>query len=247
MSYSHISWDNIRSTVSILQQIALSLKGYAAVLGVEALNEPWQFTPMDVLKAFYWDSYWAVRAAAPQWLFVIQDSFRLEEWAGFMKGCPAVALDTHISQAWFDIRSQSSFKDNACSWRDRLAAIQRTTLPVLVGEWSLATDSCQMWLQGFHDNAPGYPKVRGESVPPRHQTTLQQPCHHASVPPRHQTAVQQPCHIMLPYHRAIVPTSCHIMLPYHHATAPHAEARVVGMTPPELGVGDLRAAAEPPA
>ena len=42
------------------------------MLGVEALNEPWQFTPLDVLKAFYWDAYWAVRAAAPHWLFVIQ-------------------------------------------------------------------------------------------------------------------------------------------------------------------------------
>ena len=30
---------------------------------------------------------------------------------------------------------------------------------MLVGEWSLATDNCAMWLNGFHDNAPGYPKV----------------------------------------------------------------------------------------
>ena len=106
----------------------------AQVLGLEALNEPWQYTPLDVLKvraaaqrpqpsgltwplaplglvlappppplpfpphfsfrfslpppwplfslpcpfisdsvqAFYWDAYWAVRAAAPHWLFVIQ-------------------------------------------------------------------------------------------------------------------------------------------------------------------------------
>ena len=42
------------------------------MIGIEALNEPWQFTPIDVLKAFYWDAYWAVRAAAPHWLFVIQ-------------------------------------------------------------------------------------------------------------------------------------------------------------------------------
>ena len=104
--YTAISWDNIRSTVSLLQTIALSLRSYPAVLGLEALNEPWQFTPLDVLKAFYWDAYWAVRAAAPAWLFVVQDSFRLEEWAGFMKGCPAAALDTHVYQAWFDIRSQ---------------------------------------------------------------------------------------------------------------------------------------------
>ena len=43
---------------------------------------------------------------------------------GFMKGCPAVALDTHVYQAWFDIRSQESFLENACSWRSRIRAIQ---------------------------------------------------------------------------------------------------------------------------
>ena len=56
----------------VLQQIATTLESFNAVLGLEALNEPWQYTPLDVLKAFYWDAYWAVRAAAPQWLFVIQ-------------------------------------------------------------------------------------------------------------------------------------------------------------------------------
>ena len=143
-SYSSISWDNLRSTVSLLQRIALSLRSYPMVLGLEALNEPWQFTPLDVLKAFYWDAYWAVRAAAPTWLFVVHDSFRLDEWQGFMKGCPAVALDTHVYQAWFDIRSQDSFLENACSWRQRVNAVQRATLPLLVGEWALATDNCAM-------------------------------------------------------------------------------------------------------
>ena len=159
-TYTAISWDNLRGTVSLLQRIALSLRSYSAVLGMEALNEPWQFTPLDVLKAFYWDAYWAVRAAAPEWLFVLHDSFRLDEWLGFMKGCPAVAIDTHVYQAWFDIRSQDSFLENACSWRSRILELQRRSLPLLVGEWSLATDNCMMWLNGFHDNAPGYPKVQ---------------------------------------------------------------------------------------
>ncbi|KAL3895211.1 MAG: hypothetical protein SGPRY_013574, partial [Prymnesium sp.] len=32
-------------------------------------------------------------------------------------------------------------------------------MPMIVGEWSLATDNCAMWLNGFNDNLPGYPKV----------------------------------------------------------------------------------------
>ena len=34
---------------------------YPAVLGVEALNEPWQFTPLDVVKAFYWEALGGAR------------------------------------------------------------------------------------------------------------------------------------------------------------------------------------------
>jgi hypothetical protein len=36
---------------------------------------------------------------------------------------------------------------------------------VVVGEWSLATDNCAMWLNGFNDNLPGYPLVQCEAVP----------------------------------------------------------------------------------
>ena len=43
------------------------------------------------LQAFYWDAYWAVRAAAPEWLFVLHDSFRLDAWAGFV--VPAVVAE----------------------------------------------------------------------------------------------------------------------------------------------------------
>eukprot|EP00965_Chrysotila_dentata_P109006 3601031-Pleurochrysis_carterae.AAC.4 len=77
MTYSTINWDNIRSTVQVLQRIAISLRHFPSILGIEALNEPWQFTPLDVLKAFYWEAYWTVRAEAPHWLFVIHDSCAL--------------------------------------------------------------------------------------------------------------------------------------------------------------------------
>lgn len=33
-------------------------------------------------------------------------------------------------------------------------------MPIIVGEWSLATDNCAMWLNGFNDNLPGFPKAR---------------------------------------------------------------------------------------
>lgn len=35
--------------------------------------------------------------------------------------------------------------------------------PITVGEWSLATDNCAMWLNGFQDNLPGFPQVWKEN------------------------------------------------------------------------------------
>jgi glucan 1,3-beta-glucosidase len=35
----------------------------------------------------------------------------------------------------------------------------------MVGEWSLATDNCAMWLNGFNDNLPAYPKVDCMRIP----------------------------------------------------------------------------------
>ena len=34
----------------------------------------------------------------------------------------------------------------------------------IVGEWSLATDNCAMWLNGLNNNLPGYPKVTCDVV-----------------------------------------------------------------------------------
>jgi glucan 1,3-beta-glucosidase len=37
--------------------------------------------------------------------------------------------------------------------------------PIIVGEWSLATDNCAMWLNGFNDNLPGFPRLPCKYVP----------------------------------------------------------------------------------
>ena len=37
--------------------------------------------------------------------------------------------------------------------------------PVVVGEWSLATDNCAMWLNGFNDNLAGFPRLPCKYVP----------------------------------------------------------------------------------
>ena len=62
--------------------------GHPAVLGIEPVNEPWQYTPEKELKDFYWEGYLIVKRKAPYWKYIMHDSFRFktEIWGGFMDG-----------------------------------------------------------------------------------------------------------------------------------------------------------------
>jgi hypothetical protein len=61
-------------------------------------------------------------------------------------------------QAWNNPGSPEDFYSNACQSKYTVSSVEQS-LPVIVGEWSLATDNCAMWLNGFNDNLPGFPKV----------------------------------------------------------------------------------------
>jgi hypothetical protein len=65
-----------------------------------AVNEPWEPTPIEILKKFYWYSYMIVQHSAPHWITLFHDSFRLTKatWGDFLEGCPNFAFDTHIYQ-----------------------------------------------------------------------------------------------------------------------------------------------------
>jgi glucan 1,3-beta-glucosidase len=79
--------------------------------------------------------------------------------------CPDRALDTHIYQAWRDPDSRIGFYNDACGRKGAIAEMERQFGPIIVGEWSLATDNCAMWLNGFNDNLPGFPRLPCKYVP----------------------------------------------------------------------------------
>lgn len=89
-SYSSINYENIRHGLKVIQKIVDLYSGHPAVLGLEPINEPWQYTPIETLKRFYWEGYLIVKRSAPYWKYVMHDSFRLDPkvWGGFMSGCP---------------------------------------------------------------------------------------------------------------------------------------------------------------
>ena len=64
-----------------------------------------------------------------------------------------------------DPASRLTFYNNACSQKKQIALMEREFGPVIVGEWSLATDNCAMWLNGFNDNLPGFPRSPCKYIP----------------------------------------------------------------------------------
>lgn len=97
-SYTDINYANVDHALKVIRKVVERYAGHPAVLGLEPLNEPWQYTPMHALKRFYWEGYLIVKSKAPYWKYIMHDSFRLTKWGGFMKGCPERALGTHILQ-----------------------------------------------------------------------------------------------------------------------------------------------------
>lgn len=160
-NYSSINYANLNHSLEVVTIIVERYASHLAVMGLEPVNEPWELTPVAILKEFYWKSYKRVKALAPSWKFIMHDSFRfaVDLWSGYMKGCPEVALDTHIYQAWMSPGTKADFFSNACQQKYTITTMEDKFMPVIVGEWSVATDNCAMWLNGFNDNLPGYPKV----------------------------------------------------------------------------------------
>ncbi|CAH0481659.1 unnamed protein product [Peronospora belbahrii] len=160
-TYKSINYEHLNHSLHTVAAIVNRYANHPAIIGLEPVNEPWELTPIDLLKEYYWKSYKRVKAHAPHWKFVLHDSFRfgVKYWSQFMRGCPDIALDTHIYQAWNSPGARLDYYTTACQQKYVIAEMENAMMPVIVGEWSLGTDNCAMWLNGFNDNLPGYPNT----------------------------------------------------------------------------------------
>jgi glucan 1,3-beta-glucosidase len=122
-SYQTINRNNIQHALDVISLVVQRYGNHPAVLGIEPLNEPWQYTPIEELKRFYWEGYKIVKRHAPYWKYIMHDSFRFDPivWGGFMNGCPERALDTHMYQAWRDPDSRVGFFTDACNAKHAIA------------------------------------------------------------------------------------------------------------------------------
>ena len=160
LTYEVINYAHIQHSLDTIQIIVDLYKNNPAVIGLEPVNEPFEQSPVPVLKQFYWDGYLVVKESAPHWKYIMHDSFRFSTdiWGSFMAGCPDRVLDTHQYQAWWGAAPRTAHYDASCTNRKGLVDMELAFGPVIVGEFSLATDNCAMWLNGFNDNLPAYPK-----------------------------------------------------------------------------------------
>ena len=156
-NYSSIHYDNIEFTKKVLYQIIDAYKEHKALYGIEPLNEPWIYTPIKELKDFYYSIYKYMHNNAPHLKFIYHDSFRSNIWDNFLINCSNVAMDWHIYQAWNIERYGDQFLLEADNYGNYIQNFKNKGIQLIVGEYSLATDNCAMWLNGFQDNIEGYP------------------------------------------------------------------------------------------
>ena len=158
--YTDINYSNIDNSLDVINIILNKYKNYENIWGLCPMNEPWENTPEYILKYFYKSVY---NNFITTWSYdrvlIFHDSFRPYLW----DSCDFINidknnikiniyLDTHQYKAWNNPVPFDILIDSIKNWN-----YPKTCFPILIGEFSLATDNCQMWLNGFMDNIPNYP------------------------------------------------------------------------------------------
>jgi len=156
---------NLAYTVKIVTSMAkyigtIAKNGVDNVVALELLNEPWVFGDMTIVRDFYINAIIQIRQISKVPL-IIHDAFRHSEWEWLLNDFPFenIYMDTHIYHAFNadDIASSTVNCDKnkiivaqniACGYGSMLRFKTCTSLPTLVGEWSLANDDCVGMIRG---------------------------------------------------------------------------------------------------
>ena len=158
-SYSNINNNNIQFTLRIVELILDRYEHRKSFWALEPINEPWEYTPINELKKFYKNVYDIfLRRNLFDKSLIFHDSFRPDSWKDYKflekieKPKIKIYLDTHQYMAWGKPIPFNDYILGAEKWKQPY-----TVFDIIVGEFSLATDNCIMWLNGFMDNYPGFP------------------------------------------------------------------------------------------
>jgi len=149
---------NIQWSLDVVEDIMKRWGQHPAMYALEPVNEPWWNTPTDWLKDFYRSARELVRGYNPDTLFVFHDAFNpsADVWNDLFldSDMQNVVMDTHAYMAWWEHKNDISMY--CADYEGTLANTADIKYPIWVGEWSLATDVCAMWLGGFNDSNTAY-------------------------------------------------------------------------------------------
>jgi glucan 1,3-beta-glucosidase len=155
-AYTSINHANIEFAVDTVRMLLERWGDHPAITALEPVNEPWWNSDMAVLKDFYRTVRTMMQEMAPKMTFVFHDAFQFsaELWNDLFEDTENVVLDTHFYTAWWGANEQiSAYCDG---YNSGLAEAKNIKYDVWVGEWSLATDVCAMWLGGLNDQPSPY-------------------------------------------------------------------------------------------
>lgn len=159
-----VSWqsdDNLNKSITILETMA---KKYGAmeyadvVFGIEMVNEPisWGSNNFNTTQQWAQEAYNAIKAVATNddLMVIMHDSFQNPtEWveiSNAINGNSSLAeskfwIDTHLYQnqvASDSLLTQDQHVEKACNWSSTALLPASSNLPVIVGEFSAATNIC---------------------------------------------------------------------------------------------------------
>ncbi|KAI0367432.1 glycoside hydrolase [Pilatotrama ljubarskyi] len=164
---------NMAHTIHVLSALVAHLTRFARshdpplpnLVGIELLNEPQPGAADEALKRWYRDAFRAIRAIDPDLPLYISDSWRTDDYAGFVKAAdtPFVVLDHHLYRCFTSGDIATPAAEHARRLRDtndstaqmfaRAAGeLEGAGGALVVGEWSAAlnpgslhgaSDECQ--------------------------------------------------------------------------------------------------------
>ena len=155
-AYEHINYANIDFALETVNQLLDRWGHHPAVAALEPVNEPWGNSDMTVLKNFYRKVRSMMQKKTPHLTFVFHDAFQFSSamWNDLFEDTDKVVLDTHFYTAWWG--ANNAIGAYCDGYNSGLSEAKNIKYDVWVGEWSLATDVCAMWLGGFNDQGSPY-------------------------------------------------------------------------------------------
>lgn len=156
----------VNTNIAMVQYIEYikNINNIDNIIMIELLNEPWQDIDISLVKAYYYESMYKIRLISDIPI-LLHDSFRGLQWNTLLKNFPFenVYFDTHSYQCFSlgDVASNTYDADKlkmyvhlmeTCALNNMLHYETCTTLPTLVGEWSIAIDDCMPYLNARFQN-----------------------------------------------------------------------------------------------